>query len=201
MVKDGPTTRKKLLHEAEKLFAAKGFYGTSLGAVASKVGISKPSLLHHFPSKEKLYAAVLEGIAAEMLRTLRKDLSAADEYQQLLLFSMDLCHWSERNRLHAQILMRELLDNPARIKQVRTWYLAPLIGQLVAMVESGQRKGLFRPVDPLVFVYTLLGTQHYYAISEPTLKKMLAPRDYRQIAGGRAAEMKRLIGDLLLEKR
>ncbi len=201
MIKDGPATRKKLLREAEKLFAAKGFYGASLSGVAGRVGISKPSLLHHYPSKEKLYAAVLARIAQSMLQGLHsKPAGAPDEHEQLHRFAERLCEWSGTHRLHAQILMRELLDNPARLKKIKTWYLAPLIDSLVNIVEAGQRKGLFRPVNAPAFVYTLLGAQHYYAISEPTLKQMLEPARFRTLAQGRAEELKQLIDDRLLLK-
>ena len=52
-------TAEKLIDIAETLFAEKGFYGTSIRDLAEGLGIAKSSLLHHFPTKEKLYAAVL----------------------------------------------------------------------------------------------------------------------------------------------
>jgi AcrR family transcriptional regulator len=48
-----------ILDRAAALFARHGFEHTSLQAVADAVGLSKAGLLHHFPSKDALYAAVL----------------------------------------------------------------------------------------------------------------------------------------------
>jgi AcrR family transcriptional regulator len=48
-----------ILDRAAALFARRGFAKTSLQDVADAVGLSKAGLLHHFPSKEALHAAVL----------------------------------------------------------------------------------------------------------------------------------------------
>ena len=52
--------RAKILVEATRLFARHGYDGTSLQAIADAVGIKKPSLIHHFASKDLLRQAVLD---------------------------------------------------------------------------------------------------------------------------------------------
>jgi RND superfamily putative drug exporter len=49
----------EILDRAAGLFAQHGFAQTSLKSLADAVGLSKPGLLHHFPSKEALYEAAL----------------------------------------------------------------------------------------------------------------------------------------------
>ncbi|NEK95495.1 TetR/AcrR family transcriptional regulator [Modestobacter muralis] len=49
----------QILDRAAALFAQHGFAHTSVQAVADAVGLSKAGLLHHFPSKDALHAAVL----------------------------------------------------------------------------------------------------------------------------------------------
>jgi AcrR family transcriptional regulator len=48
-----------ILDRAAALFAQRGFAKTSVQDVADAVGLSKAGLLHHFPSKDTLYEAVL----------------------------------------------------------------------------------------------------------------------------------------------
>src|SRR5215467_816607 len=56
----GLDTRDRVLQVAQQLFAERGYRGTSLRDIAKRIGIKAPSLLHHFPSKQQLYVAVLD---------------------------------------------------------------------------------------------------------------------------------------------
>jgi len=63
-----------ILDRAAALFARRGFAKTSLQDVADAVGLSKAGLLHHFPSKEALHAAVLgqaEALGVRVLEPVR----------------------------------------------------------------------------------------------------------------------------------
>lgn len=55
-----PTTAADIVEAALQLIGARGIKGTTIAAVADRVGISDAGLLHHFPSKAALVDAVLD---------------------------------------------------------------------------------------------------------------------------------------------
>lgn len=58
-------TAKKLQEIALRLFAEKGYEGTSLAEIAGEIGIKKPSIYAHYPSKMDLFMAVVAAAKAD----------------------------------------------------------------------------------------------------------------------------------------
>jgi AcrR family transcriptional regulator len=57
--------RSELTRQAARLFAQKGYHGTSIGDIAEALGVQKGSLYSHISSKEDLlYDTLSEGAAA-----------------------------------------------------------------------------------------------------------------------------------------
>ncbi len=54
------TTKDKLMDAAEKLFARRGFYGSSLRDITSAAGVDLALVNYHFGSKKQLFIAVIE---------------------------------------------------------------------------------------------------------------------------------------------
>ncbi|MEZ0446625.1 TetR/AcrR family transcriptional regulator [Cellulomonas sp. ICMP 17802] len=80
----GRATREEILDAAVQLFGEVGYHTASLREVASRVGISHPGLLHHFPSKAALLAAVLERRDEVDGLAIRADLDAGHDYLDAL---------------------------------------------------------------------------------------------------------------------
>ncbi|WP_367871086.1 transcriptional regulator CecR [Luteolibacter sp. Populi] len=63
----GEQARRRLLLAALKMFGAKGYENASVREIADEAGQNVAAIAYYFGNKEKLYAAVLEGIG-EYLR-------------------------------------------------------------------------------------------------------------------------------------
>ena len=107
-----------ILDRAAALFARRGFAKTSVQDVAVAVGLSKAGLLHHFPSKDALYEAVL---------------AQADTLgQQVLDEVRDLPAGADRDRRAVEVLVDVALAHPGLVALV----LAP-VTQLDAEEDPG----------------------------------------------------------------
>lgn len=62
----GQATRQRLIRVATALFADRGYEGTSIEAVLERAGMSRGSLYHHFPGKDRLFEAVVEAVHGQV---------------------------------------------------------------------------------------------------------------------------------------
>ncbi|MCU1640476.1 MAG: TetR/AcrR family transcriptional regulator [Nocardia sp.] len=98
----GRATRERILRAALEAFAERGYAGTSLTAVAKRAGLSGPGLLHHFPDKCALLAAVLETHGQKDLETGERAVEFADLDLDAALEL--LIRITERNLAHRDVI-------------------------------------------------------------------------------------------------
>lgn len=148
--------RSRILREATALFAERGVAGTSLQLVADAAGITKPTLVYHFGSKEGLREAVLSGLVGHWRGELpRLMLAAAAGGPRLDALLQALFRFFLEDRNRARLVLRELLDAPEAVRAVLRRELQPWTALLTEAIRSGQESGVLRPeVDPSA--YTLL---------------------------------------------
>jgi AcrR family transcriptional regulator len=80
-IERGKATREQLIEIATRLFAERGYDGTSIETVLQESGLSRGALYHHFNGKEALFEAVLAVIQTDVGR---KTLSATRTEQDPL---------------------------------------------------------------------------------------------------------------------
>jgi TetR/AcrR family transcriptional regulator, cholesterol catabolism regulator len=81
------TRRSELTREAARLFAEKGYHGTSIGDLARALGVQKASLYAHIESKQDLlYETMRDGAAAfhAALDAIPEDLPAVEKIRLAL---------------------------------------------------------------------------------------------------------------------
>lgn len=190
------STRENLLEKAELLFSQKGFNGTSIKDVSAEVNVSKQGLLHHFPTKEKLYAAVLSEAALYISSHVNDVVSKqTNTKHQLLSVFENLLNAEGRVYRVIVLLIRELLDNQERANTSNKWYLRPFLDQLVDIAKTSQGEGQLSNSDSLALVYHLLGSTQYFLISQPTLRKLYSQEEVGRLKGEQVALL-RLICNL-----
>lgn len=139
---------------AARRFAERGFAGTSLQAIADEVGISKPSLLYHYPSKDALRRAVLDDLFEHWRQTLPRLLehvtSGEDRFDAL---TAELIRFFRGDPNRARLILREFMDRPEEIRREIAGNLQMWIGLIAEYIRMGKKSGeLHADVDPESYV-------------------------------------------------
>jgi len=188
------STKQRLLMAAREQFAQRGFYGASLANIASELGMTKQTLLHHFQSKEKLYATVLNEIATVYEHRIDEYRDRyADPLECFEAVMLDRLDGQLQDKADAQIVMRELLDNQDRVQKVEHWYLRPWLEALTDLALSIPSANKMSKSDAFAAVYQLLGAISYLGMSEPTFSNMFGKKEYKQLLKSYPGQLKALI--------
>ena len=134
--------RERILREATRLFAARGVSGTSLQSIADAVGMAKPSLLHHFSSKDDLRRAVVDELLSGWKDVLPRVLFAAatgkDRFEAVI---HEAVAFFRADPARSQLLLREALDRPDELRERLTEHVQPWLGLIQDFIERGQSTG------------------------------------------------------------
>ncbi len=136
----GERTAERILDASERLFAEKGYSGTTLRDVAEAVGIRIPSLYNHFSSKEILYAAVLDRSVTPVLELLDGAIAAAQAHQlephRIISEVMGLL---EQHPRLPQLLLHETLGGGRRLTPMLRDRIAPVFAKAHAVARSSSQ--------------------------------------------------------------
>jgi TetR/AcrR family transcriptional regulator len=149
--------RAKILSEATRLFARKGVDGTSLQEISDAVGVKKPSLLYHFPSKDALHAGVLESVISHLSEALPKLLKAAAREDRFDAILDETIHFFAADPDRARLLLREALDRPTDMRKLLEAGALSWMGLLADSIRKAQAEGLMRAdADPEVWLLQVI---------------------------------------------
>lgn len=170
----GLRARDQILPAALRAFACEGFTGLSLARLAEELGMGKSTLLHHFASKEQLYGAVLAQVAESLEAHMQPLLEQSHATPQALAqMACSYLQWAREQPEAANLLNRELLDNPERAATAKHWHLQKLMLRLSDLVSVGQARGYLRHFNPALGVEMLLGFAHFHVAATATRQHLI----------------------------
>ena len=141
-------TRSQIIDAAARLFARKGFYGTSMSELASVTGLTKGAFYHHFEGKDDLFFAVVQSVQEKWESAVAQEVVQAqnplDQLAVLLTNHARLLRQEPTLCLVMTGLSAEMEEtNPGFMEALHGVYGA-LVGFVEEILRSGQAQGQVR---------------------------------------------------------
>jgi AcrR family transcriptional regulator len=154
--------REEILSAAEQVFAAKGFFPTTMSDIARRAEFGTGTLYKYFKSKEELYFTLIDGKVEEINRLVKTELSqrnsAVERIKKVLRLQFEFI---ERNRDFFRIYISErsrfewtVKDDLGRGLHEK---MVSYIDILSEVISQGIKKGEFRSMDPRDLAHGFVG--------------------------------------------
>ena len=199
-----PTTKRRILDSAAKLFAEKGFTETSIRELAEVVGLNPASLYHHFPSKNALLEHMLEDYSTYNNGVFgSRDISGvlrANPTTDGILACMQTSFPPDRSEYYLQVLnvmMQEQFRNPIVREYMTTRIILQAEDNMKRITDELKGLGIIRQdCDPDYWTKAI--SSLFYAFAT---RMMLDIGDNKpEYSGMGMVEMIRYTLDMMLER-
>jgi len=142
-------TATALIRAATRLFAARGYAGTSIRAITAEAGANLGAVTYHFGTKHELYTAVLQTLFVPLGEAVEVEAGgpggALDRIEAILRLIFD--HLSKHPEM-PPLLLHEVAAGRAPpeggFAQVRR-----IVGAIAGVIEDGHRDGTVRAGSPV----------------------------------------------------
>src|SRR3954451_13416731 len=152
----------RILEAARGEFAQHG-YAARLQDIAERAGLTHPTLLYHFKSKEKLYAAVIEQAMLDGAAMNSAAVSATPAGFDRVAALVDAAlEFFATHHDFVVIWRREAIEGGGRLEDAMAEHMRPFLERAVAFLEREVEAGRLREHDPVELMQVVYGAVSTY---------------------------------------
>ncbi|WP_331748182.1 TetR/AcrR family transcriptional regulator [Streptomyces chartreusis] len=154
------------IHEhATRLFAERGYAGTSFQDIADAVGLTRPALYHYVKSKDDLLESLVKEVTVVAATDIadfagHTEMSPTERIRKIVRLMVR--HQGEQGE-RFRLLLRSEVDLPESVAQSYADNRRAVLRSLTEVIEQGVTAGEFRPVTPTVAALGTLGIVNWVA--------------------------------------
>jgi len=157
--------REAIVRAAVEEFRSAGYEATSMDRIAAVAGVSKRTVYNHFPSKEELFALILEELWQSSVASVELPYSADQplDVQLLQLLRQKLDLLGDANFIDlARVAMAEIIHSPERAQAI-VCRMGEKESGVSAWIRAAIADGRLRQVDPEFAGHQLQGLVKSFA--------------------------------------
>jgi len=144
-------TRGRILKAAEECFVRDGYDAASVAEICERAGVTKGALYHHFPSKQALFLALLQGWLGRLDAGMEALRASAPTVPEGLLHMAGVTRFIFSEASGRLPIFLEFFDQASHDREVWQATVAPYRRYrdwFAEMIRTGVAEGSMRPVDP-----------------------------------------------------
>ncbi|MBB4688752.1 TetR/AcrR family transcriptional regulator [Amycolatopsis jiangsuensis] len=154
----------ELYEHATRLFAERGFAGTSLQDIADAIGMTRPALYYYVKSKDELLAKLVAEVTSGPLDELTAvSARGLDPVETLRAMVAVLAGRQARQPERFRLLIRSEAELPEELTEAYDQGRRAVLKAVAGVIDGGVRAGRFRPVDARVAALGVLGMCNWVA--------------------------------------
>ena len=180
-------TRTRILQAAQRLFAAKGFEGTTTRDLAQTAGVAEGTLFRHFANKKAILVEVATSGWVDLLTDLLTELSEMGSYKAI---AQVMCRrmWNlQKNADIMRVCFMEVQFHPDLRDRIQTEVIDKMTAVAEAFFQTAIDKGIYRQMDAKLGAKVFLGLFAIAGFSDSTLiEPNASPQEMQKMAEGLA---------------
>lgn len=170
--RDKERTVQEVLTAATSLFSEKGLHGTSIRDIEKASGVSKGLIMHHFSTKENLYAAVQNNLNQAYITWMADQRDSSKDLLDLVEKGIrGSLSYLKSNKEFRRIVLWSYLEGLQQTTDLDKRFTASLIQAM----QGGQKDGLVRDdVKAFILPFIIRGAIDYWIRGESLREELIA---------------------------
>jgi AcrR family transcriptional regulator len=177
-------TRTRILQAALRLFAAKGYEGTTTKDLASAANVAEGTIFRHFANKKAILIEVATSGWVDILTDLLTELSEMGSYKAVAQVMRRRMMRLQENGDLLRVCFIEAQYHPELRERIQLDVIAKMTDVAEAFFQTAMDRGIYRRMNAKIVAQVFLGMFAIAGFSKDTIVDLGSPKALQEMAEG-----------------